>query len=173
MPRSVLVIVLLLTAAGAIVGGMLGLRDAPARAPAAAAAGTFAVDDPQLGRRSYVFCQGCHGLDGQGVPGYAPALAASRWLTGDPATAIRIILHGYDASSEAGSAYVSSHMLGHGAQMSDHEIAAVLSWTRRQWGNAAPPVAPATVAALRRRHAGRTHPWSPAELRAVTATELR
>jgi mono/diheme cytochrome c family protein len=166
VPRSILIIVaVLLAASGAAVGGMLALRgqaDQPA-------SGTFLPDDPQLGRRSYVFCQGCHGLDGLGVPRYAPALAASRWLTGDPQAAALIVLHGYDASGEAGSTYVSSRMLGHAAQMSDHEVAAALSWARSQWGNAAPPLPQTSVTTLRRRHAARTTPWTPAELRALAA----
>ena len=166
VPRRILIITaVLLAASGATVGGLLALRGRTEQP----ASGTFAADDPQLGRRSYVFCQGCHGLDGRGVPRYAPALAASRWLTGDPQAAVLIVLHGYDAASEAGSTYVSSRMLGHGAQMSDQEIAAALGWARSQWGNAASPPTPALVASLRRRHAARTTAWTPAELRALAA----
>lgn len=167
MARGILVTVtVLLAASGAVVGGLLALRQLDERVPGVSV-GTFDPADPQLGRRSYVFCQGCHGLDGKGVARYAPALAASRWLTGDPQAAILIILQGFDTTAEPGAAYVSTRMLGHAAQMSDPEIAAVLTWTRSQWGNAAAAIPPQTVAALRQRHGGRSAPWSPAELRAL------
>lgn len=173
MARSTLVMAaVLLGSAGAVAGGMLALRglDAPS---AETYPGTFDRDDPLLGRRSYVFCQGCHGLDGSGVPHYTPALAGSRWLNGDPRAAALIVLHGYDATAETGADYVSSRMLGHAAQMSDDEIAAALSWTRSQWGNAAAAVAPRLVADLRLRHADRSTPWTPAELRALTQDGAR
>lgn len=153
-----------LSLAALLLGGWLSLQQ-----PTAVANGvsTWDADDPALGRKAYAMCLGCHGSDGRGVPGYAPALAASRWLTGDPRGAILIALHGFDATSEPGAAYVSSRMLGHGGQLADHEIAAVLSWTRMQWGNNAPAIARDEVTALRARFASRSTPWSPAELRAI------
>lgn len=159
---------IILALAGLAVGAALSVPHGPPPAPPTAVA-TFASDDPDLGRRTYVFCQACHGADGRGVPGYAPALAGSRWLTGDPRAAAAIVLHGYDATSEPGAAYVSAKMLGHAGQLADHEIAAVLTWARRQWGNDAPPFAASVVAGLRQRFPGRTTAWTPAGLRALIA----
>ena len=139
----------------------------PAAGRTREAISTWDADDPAIGRKAYAMCQGCHGLDGRGVPGYAPSLVGSPWLTGDPRWAALIALHGYDATSEPGAAYVSSRMLGHGGQLADHEIAAVLSWARGQWGNQAAAVTREQITALRTRFAGRTTPWSPAELRAI------
>jgi mono/diheme cytochrome c family protein len=154
-----------LSLAALLLGGWLAMRQPTAQAVHGPS--TWDADDPALGRKAYAMCQGCHGTDGRGVPGYAPALAASRWLTGDPRGAILIALHGFDATSEPGAAYVSSRMLGHGGQLADHEIAAALSWSRTQWGNSAPAISREQVTALRARFASRSSPWSPAELRAI------
>jgi mono/diheme cytochrome c family protein len=43
--------------------------------------------------------------------------------------------------------------------LSDDEIAAIATHIRREWGNAAPPVTAATVAAERAATADRTRPW--------------
>ncbi len=152
-----------LCVAALALGGWLAMQ---APAPPATTISIWDPADPDLGRKAYAMCQGCHGLDGRGVPGYAPALAGSRWLTGDPRAATLITLHGFDATSEPGAAYVSSRMLAHG-QLADHEIAAALSWSRGQWGNNAPAITREQVTALRARFASRSTPWSPAELRAI------
>jgi mono/diheme cytochrome c family protein len=154
-----------LSLAALVLGGWLAMRQP--LPPAAAGLSTWEPGDPDLGRKAYSMCQGCHGSDGRGVPGYAPALAASRWLNGDPRAAILITLHGFDATSEPGAAYVSSRMLGHARQLADHEIAAGLTWARTQWGNNASAIGREQVTALRARFATRSSPWSPAELRAV------
>ncbi|MCS6970103.1 MAG: cytochrome c [Planctomycetota bacterium] len=133
------------------------------------ALGTWAADDPQLGRRAYALCLGCHGPEGRGIAGYAPPLAQAPWLNGDPRAAVLITLHGFDATTEPGAPYYSSRMSGFHDRLADHEIAALLSWARQQWGNRAPPVERSLVGELRRRFAGRDRPWSPAELRAVVA----
>ncbi len=156
-----------LCVAALVLGGGLAMRQP---APPSNTMSTWDPDDPALGRKAYAMCQGCHGLDGRGVPGYAPALAGSRWLTGDPRAATLITLHGFDATSEPGAAYVSSRMLAHGQQLADHEVAAALSWSRGQWGNNAPAITREQVTALRARFASRSTPWSPAELRAIAGT---
>lgn len=164
MPRAAVIAIIALSAAGGLAGAWLSLP--PAAPPLQA--GTWDPADPQLGARAYVMCQGCHGVDGRGVPGYAPSLAGSRWLTGPAGTAALIVLHGFDATSEPGAAYVSARMLGHAHQLTDAEIAALLTFARSGFGNAAPPVAAAEVAAARARFAARRAPWSPAELRALS-----
>lgn len=163
MPRTAIIGIILLSVLGGIIGAWLST---PA-APPATQDGSWDPADPQLGYKAYVMCQGCHGTDGRGVPGYAPSLSGSPWLAGPVAPAALIVLHGFDATSEPGSAYVSARMLGHGHQLTDHEIAALLTYARSNFGNAAPPVTTADVAAVRARFAARRSPWSPAELRAL------
>lgn len=163
MPRPAIIAIVLLGLAGAACGAWLSLPTLPP----AQTIGTWDPADPALGAKAYVMCQGCHGLDGRGVPGYAPPLAASAWLNGPPIAAALITLHGFDATSEPGAAYVSARMLGHAGQLTDHEAAALLTWARRQWGNTAGAISSSEVAAIRARFAARARAWSPAELRAL------
>lgn len=165
MPRLAIIAIILLTLAGGAVGAWLSLPVGGTSTPSAV--GTWDPADPGLGSKAYVMCQGCHGGDGRGVPGYAPSLAGSRWLNGPPLAAILIALHGFDATSEPGAAYVSARMLGHAHQLTDHEIAALLTWARTQWGNSAGAITGSEVAAIRTRFASRSSAWSPAELRAL------
>jgi len=51
-----------------------------------------------------------------------------------------------------------------GGALSDEQIASVLTYIRREWGNTAPPVAPEDVLEIRGLTKTRTKPWSDAEL---------
>ncbi len=103
------------------------------------------ADDPELGRRIYVRCQACHGVDGKGVAGNYPPLTASSILNTD--TAITLVLRG--AQREVKSSW-NGQMPAFADQLADHEIAAVLTWARSQWGNQGAPVTAATVKTYRR-----------------------
>jgi mono/diheme cytochrome c family protein len=105
--------------------------------------GTLATDDPLLGRRIYVRCQACHGLDGQGIAGNYPPLAGNPvLLAADPTAAIQAVLRGRPRAALNGQMPAF-------AELADHELAAVLTWARSQWGNHAEPVTPAAVARQR------------------------
>jgi mono/diheme cytochrome c family protein len=54
-----------------------------------------------------------------------------------------------------------------GGSMSDEQIAAVLTYVRRSWGNAAQPVSPSDVQEARGATVGRKRAWTEAELSAV------
>ena len=100
-------------------------------------------DDPQLGRRVYVRCQACHGLNGEGVAGNYPPLAGNAALQTD--RAVQVVLHGM----ERGPAW-NGQMPAFAEQLENHEIAAVITWTRQQWGNTGAVVTPNDVARMRR-----------------------
>lgn len=100
-------------------------------------------DDPHLGRRVYVRCQACHGLNGEGVAGNYPPLAGNAGLQTD--RAVQVVLHGM----ERGPAW-NGQMPAFAEQLENHEIAAVITWTRQQWGNTGAVVTPNDVARLRR-----------------------
>ena len=51
-----------------------------------------------------------------------------------------------------------------GSVLNDEQIAAVLTYIRREWGNGASPVDPALVKSIRALTAGRTRPWTDSEL---------
>ena len=49
------------------------------------------------------------------------------------------------------------------------QIAAVLTYVRREWGQTASPVAPEAVAAIRKTTAARPRPWTNEELSKLVA----
>jgi mono/diheme cytochrome c family protein len=54
-----------------------------------------------------------------------------------------------------------------GASISDEDIAGVLTYIRREWGQTGAPVGPSAVAAVRAATSGRTRPWTNDELLAL------
>ena len=54
-----------------------------------------------------------------------------------------------------------------GASMTDEQLASVLTYVRRSWGNDALPIAPGQVAEVRRETAARKKPWTEPELARV------
>jgi mono/diheme cytochrome c family protein len=82
-------------------------------------------------------CSACHQLTGLGVKGAFPALAGDPFVVGDPRNPAYVLLHGRGG------------MPNFSEDLSDADIAAVLSYVRASWGNHAPPLDAALVAAVR------------------------
>jgi mono/diheme cytochrome c family protein len=82
-------------------------------------------------------CQACHQAAGTGIKGAFPALAGDPFVTGEPSVLTARVLTG------------KGGMPAFGPQLSDAEIAAVLSYIRSAWGNHAGAVTPAQVSAAR------------------------
>jgi mono/diheme cytochrome c family protein len=133
----------------------------PAAAVAAAPANA-AVD----GATIFTRCAVCHQPTGAGVPGTYPPLAGSEIANGPPDIPIRIIIKGLVGPIKVHGTTFSSAMppYGTGAELSDAEVAAVLTFERSHWGNAGGAVTPAQVAAVRAAIASRTTPWTAPEL---------
>lgn len=70
-------------------------------------------------------CAGCHQSKGEGMPPVFPALAGSKVVNGPKAAQIEIVMNG-----KAGTA-----MPAFAKQMSDSDLAAVITFTRNSWGN--------------------------------------
>jgi mono/diheme cytochrome c family protein len=105
-------------------------------------------------------CAACHQANGAGIADAFPPLAQSEWVVGDPSTLVSVVLHGVTGPlTVKGSAY-NGQMPAFGAQLNDVELAAVLSHVRGQFGNAAAPITPANVAAVRSETAMRTEPYA-------------
>jgi mono/diheme cytochrome c family protein len=109
-------------------------------------------------------CAACHQANGKGVPGVFPPLAGSEFVDGDAARVVRIVLHGITGPVTVAGATFNGAMPAWADQLSDAEIAAVLSYERSSFGNQAPPIASSLVAAERAATAGRTQPWTASEL---------
>jgi mono/diheme cytochrome c family protein len=58
-----------------------------------------------------------------------------------------------------------------GSVFSDEQVASVLTYIRREWGQTGSPVDAATVRAVRQSTAGRTRPWTDDELMAMAASQ--
>ena len=101
-------------------------------------------------------CASCHGLDGKGQAEWMPPLAgATSALAKESASAINITLNGSQRVVAAGvpDAY---RMPALREQLSDQEIADVLSFVRTAWGNQGGAVDAQAVGKLR----GHTDPAS-------------
>jgi mono/diheme cytochrome c family protein/glucose/arabinose dehydrogenase len=104
-------------------------------------------------------CEACHGEDGREQQGIAAALLGAPGVLGSPQVPIRVLLHGKEGPVGL--------MPPQAEAMSDEEIAAVLTYIRRAWGQTGSPVEPATVAAVRAATAGRTRAWTQTELEKI------
>lgn len=121
----------------------------------------------EAGEVLYARCIACHQTTGAGLPGAFPPLAGSEWVNGNPAVPIRILLHGMQGAITVAGAEYNGVMLPYGGtgEMSDDEVAAVLTYVRGAFGNSASAVTAAQVAAERAATAGRTTAWTAADLR--------
>jgi cytochrome c oxidase subunit 2 len=84
-------------------------------------------------------CAACHQANGAGIPGVFPGMINSKITIGPAADHIDIVVNG-----KAGTA-----MQAFGAQLNDADLAAVITYERNSWGNAASVVQPADVKAAR------------------------
>lgn len=85
-------------------------------------------------------CVACHQAEGGGVPPAFPALDGSALVAGEHGPLVDIVLNGKTGTAMAAFA----------AQLSDVEVAAVLTYLRNSWGNSVGDmVAPEEVAAAR------------------------
>ena len=115
-------------------------------------------------------CAACHQPSGAGVPGAFPPLVSSPWLLEDPETPIRIVLLGVQGKLEVAGHTYDGAMPPFGKQLSDGEIARILTHARGAWGNAAGAISEADVRRVRASLRMRTQSWQGgAELTAARA----
>lgn len=128
------------------------LQSLPPRAPAAAAQPVLRVSEAGLAAGDKLYaqrCADCHGRQGEGVPGTYPPLAGNSTVT-EPSgiNAVRSVLLGGFAPATAGNPEPYS-MPPFAQQLSDEDVAMVVSYIRQSWGNHAGAVLPADVSRLR------------------------
>lgn len=111
-------------------------------------------------------CSACHQASGQGVPGAFPPLAESEWLLADAAISVAIVHDGLQGNIEVAGNAFQGVMPKFGGQLSNTELAAVLSFARSQWGNTASAISADKVADHVERF-GEREAWSAAELTEV------
>jgi cytochrome c oxidase subunit 2 len=84
-------------------------------------------------------CAACHQANGQGIPPAFPAIAGSAIANGEEAMHLERVMNG-----KAGTAMAAYRDI-----LSDVDMAAVLTYQRNAWGNAASMIQPAAVKAAR------------------------
>jgi mono/diheme cytochrome c family protein len=98
-------------------------------------------------------CSACHTGSGEGVAGMAPTLAHSAAVQAAATdTLINVVLHGAEAVA-TDAAPTAPGMPAFDWQLSDDQIAQLLTYIRNDWGNAASAVDASDVTALRAHHA--------------------
>jgi mono/diheme cytochrome c family protein len=108
-------------------------------------------------------CAACHQGNGQGIAGQFPPLAGSRWVTSGPKVPTLIVLHGLQGPIEVKGNVYRSAMAPLG-NLSNFEVSAILTYVRQAWGNEAPEVTEAEVAAVRSAYPSDHPQWTAEEL---------
>jgi mono/diheme cytochrome c family protein len=139
---------------------VLARMEWPGKPGMAAAVTPLTAEEQQLftaGREVYRnLCQACHQADGRGQANLGAPLIESPFALGTASVAIRILLQGKEGPTGL--------MPPLGGTLSDEQVAAALTYVRREWGHTASAVTPAAVAAERKATTSRTRPWTEAEL---------
>jgi len=104
-------------------------------------------------------CQACHQPDGRGQEKLAANLIGSTLALAPATVTARILINGKDGPI--------GQMPPLGASLTDDQIASVLTYIRREWGNTGTTVDAQTVNNTRAAVAGRTRPWTYEELIAL------
>ena len=108
---------------------------------------TYTMDELKTrGEKVYAAnCVACHQATGKGTPPAFPALDGSKVVTGDKAKQIEVLLNGVVKDGKP------TAMAAFGKQLNDVEIAAVVTFTRNNWGNkTGEAIQPVDVKALRK-----------------------
>ncbi len=117
------------------------------------------ADQPamKIGAKIYADeCAGCHAANGKGSAGLFPPLAGSAIVQQiDPTSLLHVVLRGA-RSVATDRAPTASAMPQFAWLLKDDEVAAVLTYIRNSWGNAAPAVSAGEVGRARRAFVERT-----------------
>jgi mono/diheme cytochrome c family protein len=119
-------------------------------------------------------CQTCHGPDGNGIKSLAPALNNSEWVKGNKNKLISIVLFGLTGPVIVNGTLqqppdINGEMPAMGAnpELTDDDIAQVISFIRRAWNNNGDNVGIDDVKKVRERFKGRQKNFTVEELDAV------
>jgi len=98
------------------------------------------VEKVHPGKAVYTkYCLVCHQVNGSGVPGMYPPLSNGSWVGKDPKELVTILTKGLNGKVEVNNEVYKSAMPAQ-AQLTDQEIADLLSYIRSDFGNSFDPV---------------------------------
>ncbi|MGE0582314.1 MAG: copper-containing nitrite reductase [Steroidobacteraceae bacterium] len=93
-------------------------------------------------------CSTCHQDNGAGLPNVFPPLAKSDYLLKDPKRAIEVVLNGLSGPVTVnGNTYNS--VMPPMSQLTDDEVANILTYALNSWGNSGPAISKQDVAKIR------------------------
>lgn len=125
---------------------------------------TLKVSASLSGAQIYAMtCGACHQANGNGLPAQFPPLA-SEFVTGNEQRLIHIVLRGLSGEVEVEGEMFKGEMPGWAPALNDAQVALVLTYIRKSFGNNAPPITADHVAAVRAASASRTKPYTAADL---------
>ena len=93
-------------------------------------------------------CLSCHMADGGGVQSMNPPLIKTTYVLGNKAALIKIVLHGFKEDVEINGNTYSNTMSAHD-NLTDRQIADVLTYVRHSFGNKARAVKATEVSKVR------------------------
>ena len=119
------------------------------KAAAAPAKGGAVAASIARGKEVYLQqCLACHQADAMGVQGMNPPLVKTKWVLGDKTTLVQVVLKGMTGEVDIDGDFYHNVMAPH-ADLSDQQIADVLTYVRNNFGNKASAVTAAEVKAIR------------------------
>lgn len=95
-----------------------------------------------------MYCQSCHGDQGQGVEGVFPPLAKADYLMADKKRAIQAILFGVSGEIKVNGQTYNQPMAGFDGK--DEEVSDILNYIRNSFGNKGGAIGPEEVNAARK-----------------------
>ncbi|MFC7734944.1 c-type cytochrome [Roseomonas sp. GCM10028921] len=130
------------------------LKEPPGAAPAPPARTALAATDERMRTGEAIYldrCIACHTRSGEGVPRMFPRLAGSQVVQQEGSeTVLRVVLQGVRAAYSP-HAPTSPAVPAFGWRLDDEQTAAVTTYIRNAWGNAAPAVTAGEAAQMRER----------------------
>lgn len=123
---------------------------------------------PVSGRQLYLEqCASCHLENGRGVSGKYPPLVGSAWVIGAPNRLTTLVVNGVQGEQHAGAARYAGVMPAWRTVLVPADTAAILTYIRQAWGNAATAISAGYVQNLTYQFASRADFWSWKELEAL------
>ena len=93
-------------------------------------------------------CLACHQADALGVQGMNPPLVKTKWVLGDKTTLVQVVLKGMTGEVDINGDTYHNVMAPHN-DLTDQQIADVLTYVRNNFGNKASAITAAEVKAIR------------------------
>jgi mono/diheme cytochrome c family protein len=107
------------------------------------------TDQPEGSQLYKKYCLACHQATGKGIRNMFPPLTGNEKITGPPAELIKIVLFGLEGPIIVNGREYNQPMPPQ-AYLTDSQIAEILTFIRKSWGNDASPITSANVKKIRK-----------------------